>query len=653
MYLMGPYDNALQEILDKGIKKQDRTGVGCISVAGIQTKYRLDTGFFPIVTGRKVFPKSIFAELIWFLSGSTMNQDLEALGAKFWGKWCDENNTKYRALREKWGYPKGCFGPIYGHQLRYFGSDYIKYINTGKTPDDGFDQLAYMIDILKNDPFGSNGRRCLFSLWNPKDLDKMALPPCFSGTASVMTSNEYKFIKDVIVGDIVIDDKGDEKAVRDIHKTMYNGEIYSFGVRYLDKFECTPNHPFFVKDKGWVSAEDIAIGDFLKVETKNKNIIPVFSYDKVYCKAKKGSKKREYIKYTKKEEVILTEENMWTMGYFLGDGWIQDKRKRINFSILENDSYIINRIRKTIKIARLGDSSRSGKCIKYGTQGTKWFNILNTFGRYSHGKSIPKWVFDSPIEYRESFLDGYFCADGGVTKHNNCLCATTVSKSIAYGIQKLIFSIGKLCAVKLSKKDHLSWEIDGRTGKSKDLYNISMRGREASMNGRKRKNNDVITERDIVWLKVFSKVKKTFNDYVYNLDVADSHTYTVNNVSTHNCHYTYQAIPDGDGGLTGILTQRSNDVLIGNCANIQFYSALTIMLAQQCGMKAKEFIHNANDAHIYINQIEQVKEYLARPKPDSPILEIKKAKDIFSYKVEDFVLTNYNPEPKIDIPVSV
>lgn len=338
MYLMEPYDDALLDILDDGIKKGDRTGIGCISVAGLQRVYPLHNVWredengtwyhFPIVTGRRLYPKAVFAELLWFISGSTRNQDLEALGAKFWGKWCDENNPKYVALRKKWDYEPGDFGPIYGWQLRNFGGDYqqyrkaeanLKYIeehpesvvySSGEELRSGYqsfmesakgiDQLKWMVDVLRNDPFGSEGRRCLFSLWNPADLLKMALPPC---------------------------------------------------------------------------------------------------------------------------------------------------------------------------------------------------------------------------------------------------------------------------------------------------------------------------------------------------------------------HYTYQAIPDGDGGLTGILTQRSCDFPVGVPANIQFYSALTIMLAQQANMKPRAFVHETHDSHIYLDQVEQVRQYLnrvyAESRPDSPKLCIRKAKDIFSYKMDDFLIADYNPLDKIDIPVAV
>ncbi len=358
VYLLGDYDKALQAILDHGIEKKDRTGVGCISVAGIQSKYPLNQfdsngdRYFPLVTGRKLFPKAVFAELIWFLSGSTLNQDLVQLGCKFWSPWCDENNPKYRTLRETYGYESGDFGPIYGWQLRHFGGDYVEYrselrryvsrvdlyVKLKETSVDrdefislleqdgytkmargiregylevrqvlerffprlpeagGEDQLAYMIDILKNDPYGSNGRRCLFSLWNPADLCKMALPPC---------------------------------------------------------------------------------------------------------------------------------------------------------------------------------------------------------------------------------------------------------------------------------------------------------------------------------------------------------------------HYTYQAIADGEGGLTGLMTQRSCDFPVGVPANIQFYSALTIMLAQQSGLKPRELIHETHDSHIYLNQIDQVKEYLSRPKPESPKIRVKQAENIYSYRPEDFEIVGYVPLEKIEIPVAV
>lgn len=179
-YRMTDYDNALEKIILHGTEKQDRTGVGSISLAGLQCRYTLDQGSFPLISRRKTWPKAVFAELLWFLSGSTNTNDLNRLGAKFWDPW------KSKEFEEKHKYQDGDLGPIYGFQLRHFGSNY-NFIReeerltaeTGVPTVDlskkGFDQLAYMVHLLKTDPFS---RRIMFNLWNPVDLSKMRLPPC-------------------------------------------------------------------------------------------------------------------------------------------------------------------------------------------------------------------------------------------------------------------------------------------------------------------------------------------------------------------------------------------------------------------------------------------------------------------------------------------
>lgn len=198
MYVMQPYDDALKNIIENGVPRTNkRTGIKTISIFGIQSRYRIDE-YFPIVTRRKVWPKSIFAELLWFISGSTNNKDLQTLGANIWTPWVDP------AFEAKHGFAEGSFGPVYGFQLRHFGGEYGNGIGGPKGTQSkshivteeynsggcvweeekdwgrvygkgGFDQLAYIMKRIKDDP---SCRRILFSLWNPRDLDKMRLPPC-------------------------------------------------------------------------------------------------------------------------------------------------------------------------------------------------------------------------------------------------------------------------------------------------------------------------------------------------------------------------------------------------------------------------------------------------------------------------------------------
>jgi thymidylate synthase len=192
MYLMQPYDNALQEILENGVSRTNkRTNIKTLSIFGMLNRYKLDTEFFPILTRRKTWPKSVFSELIWFLSGSTNNKDLKKLGCNFWTPWVDNEFEK------KHGFAEESFGPVYGFQLRHFGGDYGNGIGGRSGTQDssysidgeekphsptmslygsgGFDQLKWVVERIKEDP---SCRRTLWTLWNPQDVAKMKLPPC-------------------------------------------------------------------------------------------------------------------------------------------------------------------------------------------------------------------------------------------------------------------------------------------------------------------------------------------------------------------------------------------------------------------------------------------------------------------------------------------
>lgn len=141
---MKQYLDLLRHILNDGEKKDDRTGVGTISLFGTQTRYSLSKGF-PLVTTKKIHLKSIIYELLWFLKGDTNVKYLQEHGVRIWNEWADEN---------------GDLGPVYGKQWRNFN---------------GVDQIKNVVDTLKNNP---NSRRIIVSAWNPVDVDKMALPPC-------------------------------------------------------------------------------------------------------------------------------------------------------------------------------------------------------------------------------------------------------------------------------------------------------------------------------------------------------------------------------------------------------------------------------------------------------------------------------------------
>lgn len=146
---MKQYLDLLQLIMDEGVIKTDRTGVGTKSIFGHQMRFDLSQGF-PLLTTKKVHLKSIIYELLWFISGSTNVRYLQEHGVSIW---------------DEWAAPDGELGPVYGHQWRSFPA-----------PDGrSIDQLAQVEDMIRNHP---DSRRMLVCAWNPGEIDKMALPPC-------------------------------------------------------------------------------------------------------------------------------------------------------------------------------------------------------------------------------------------------------------------------------------------------------------------------------------------------------------------------------------------------------------------------------------------------------------------------------------------
>ncbi len=146
---MRNYLNLLQEVLDNGIEKQDRTGTGTKSIFGHQMRFDLSKGF-PLVTTKKIHLKSVIHELLWFIKGSTNIKYLQDNGVRIWNEWAD---------------PTGEVGKIYGYQWRSWTANGGKHI----------DQLKKVMVDLKANP---NSRRHIVSAWNVGDLDAMNLPPC-------------------------------------------------------------------------------------------------------------------------------------------------------------------------------------------------------------------------------------------------------------------------------------------------------------------------------------------------------------------------------------------------------------------------------------------------------------------------------------------
>jgi thymidylate synthase len=146
---MEQYLGLMRHILDHGVRKDDRTGTGTLSVFGYQMRFDLKSGF-PLVTTKRLHLKSIIYELLWFLQGDTNIKYLKENGVNIWNEWANEN---------------GDLGPVYGAQWR-------RWKAADRPP---IDQISSVIHAIQTNP---NSRRLVVSAWNVGELDKMALSPC-------------------------------------------------------------------------------------------------------------------------------------------------------------------------------------------------------------------------------------------------------------------------------------------------------------------------------------------------------------------------------------------------------------------------------------------------------------------------------------------
>jgi thymidylate synthase len=146
---MQQYLDLVKHVLERGVRKDDRTGTGTLSVFGWQMRFDLSAGF-PLVTTKKVHLKSIVHELLWFLTGNTNVRALQENGVTIWDEWADA---------------AGELGPVYGKQWRAWQSPDGRLI----------DQISDVVSQIQKNP---DSRRLIVTAWNPADVDKMKLPPC-------------------------------------------------------------------------------------------------------------------------------------------------------------------------------------------------------------------------------------------------------------------------------------------------------------------------------------------------------------------------------------------------------------------------------------------------------------------------------------------
>jgi len=199
------YQSLLEDILNNGVVKSDRTGTGTISVFGRQIRHKMSEGF-PLLTTKKMHWNSVVVELLWFLRGDTnikflLDYDCHIWDGDAYKAYVDKVRNEQQGVQPNskeafiakikyepdYANENGDLGPIYGKQWRNWGSDF-PFDEDIKPSQLGVDQIQNLVDQLKTNP---DSRRLMVSAWNVEELDYMVLPPCHYGFQCYVREGKY------------------------------------------------------------------------------------------------------------------------------------------------------------------------------------------------------------------------------------------------------------------------------------------------------------------------------------------------------------------------------------------------------------------------------------------------------------------------------
>lgn len=473
------YLKLMKHCIDNGCVKPNRTGIHTHSLFSQMLRYPLAYGNLPVIplfTTKRVPYNLVLSELLWFLRGGTNTKFLHANNNHIW----DGNSS--REFLDKRG---------------------LTEYNDGE------------------------------------------LGPCFPSEVKTLTKKGYIDIKDIVVGDEVFTHVGNWKSVTKIHNRKYSGKLNEIKLAYHPKIQCTPEHPFFarkfiVKDRyqgernvvfteepQWVAANEIDKRTLVGFKIETQEIIPELQLRRY---------KNQHVDIEEYIKTMNNHDEWFLMGYFVGDGWLVDEKscQRIYFAI--NDKQENELVEKLSKVLKITCCETQSGCKKYRCCNIEWVQILKQFGKYAHGKYLPNWVHLAPKEYLRSFIDGYFMADGYLAdnrgKDNSCRRLTTVSADLAYSVQRIYLKLGMFSSVMFQKREGTYKEIkQGHMSKLSDCYLVEV------YETKTRRNNYSFIENGYAWYSVKSNDNTEVNDIdVYNMEVNDDESYTVENTSVHNCY---------------------------------------------------------------------------------------------------------------------
>ena len=365
-------------------------------------------------------------------------------------------------------------------------------------------------------------------------IESISESPCFTENALIKTRDGYKKIKDVQSGDFVLTHNNCFNKVI-VAKNKIVDELYDLKVMGSEPIEVTANHPFLIRkhigrkytkcrkkytsvrkftEPYWEQVDNLIKGDFIGQPVNNKAIIPAGDLD------------------------FSNIDFWWLIGRYIGDGWTRiqpaGKNHGQSYHTLiccnkndDEDKEIESRLNKLFCYTKTLEKTT----YRFDISSKSLYLFLQEFGKYAYGKHLTDTIIDLPVDKLKSFLEGYFSADGYKLKNRTQQSVTSISRELIYGIQQCVHKVYKVpTTIVHCKKANLKNSVlpDGRVIKhNHDSYILSFSTSNHCRTG--------FYENGYMWLPYRNKTLKNGEYTVYNLQVENDESYTVNNIAVHNC----------------------------------------------------------------------------------------------------------------------
>lgn len=350
--------------------------------------------------------------------------------------------------------------------------------------------------------------------------------PCFTADSLVLTDKGYKKIIDIQCGDMVLTH---DNTYHKVVKTFDNGvkPLVKINAMAVDEIKCTPNHKFLVRsmkrvghlqkrtfsEPKWKPAQELTKADYLGVAINQKSTIPTWNgVDYEWTDGRKNRHKNTI------SALLDFYDFWWIIGRYMGDGW-QAKNSVIICCSKNEDDEIDSKLNGLVHYTKTEDR------YKYIIPSKEWVEFVSQFGKGAGNKHLTNTIIDLPRDLLKGFLDGYMSADGCLTK--GLYKATTISRELAYGIGQCVAKVYRTPYRIYHTARPKKYVIENRIVNQHDTYQVVWKIERC-------KQDKAFYDNGFIWFPI-KQIIEIEPQNVYDIEVENNHSFTVQNTIVHNC----------------------------------------------------------------------------------------------------------------------